>query len=382
MQTAANIGRSITDSCTSRLFADPEGIFRFGGLYHQRAAGLVRAIHTTETARRLATELVSTAEQAYARRQLDIVRLAGLALMDLPLAHEYRSVGLFYQTLGMSGGTENAIKARLFERLADEASGRYRVKALLALGAGSITSSDRKAALFFLQEAMQLMTRDKAADLVTALWVNKGTAVVTGNHGDHQGALAGLQALYPLARTAGRMDAVAYPDYLNSLAVELGEVGRLEEARRVSQMILASPLAPAYPEWTETLADIEVKLRGASRSIVTVPPVPRAPSLPSDSLARIVSWPGDYPQQVEATPIAANHSASIVSLHDWKRRTESQSKGGTFKKPTAEEIRSMDFTEKQATITRSVYAEEVNEDLLDSILKVVCEPDTGDGASA
>jgi hypothetical protein len=43
-----------------------------------------------------------------------------------------------------------------------------------------------------------------------------------------------------------------YYDYMNSFAVELCEVGRLEEAKNVSLIVLASPFAPAYPEWRET----------------------------------------------------------------------------------------------------------------------------------
>lgn len=398
MQTAVNISRLITAPLSQTMISDREERLGFEGLFRHCAAGAVRAIHTTETASRLAAELISVAERAHARRELDTVRSAGEALANLPLPARQRSVGLFYQALVMPGGRDIPARARMFERLADEAPGRYRAKALLALGIGSMHSADYKAALFFLREAMNLMTRDRRPDPATALFVNKSAALVLGSEGDHQGALACLQSLHPLARAASFVDEVAYPNYLNSLAVELGEVGRLEEARRVSQMTLASPLAPAYPEWAETLADIEVRQRGASRSIVIVPPVPEAQSspvaeaqlspvaeaqsAPVESLARIVSWPANYCQPVEATPLAANHSASIVSLHDWKRKIEAKSAGGTWKRPTSEEVRSMDFTEKQAAITRCVYAEEVNEETLDSILRVAIARDTGDGGIA
>ena len=46
-------------------------------------------------------------------------------------------------------------------------------------------------------------------------------------------------------------------DYLNSLAVELGEVGRKYEARNVIKHVLESPFTIAYPEWLETADDLK-----------------------------------------------------------------------------------------------------------------------------
>jgi hypothetical protein len=57
-----------------------------------------------------------------------------------------------------------------------------------------------------------------------------------------------------------------YYDCLNSYAVELGEAGRLYEARNVCDLVLASPFAFAYSEWQQTAED----LRGASRSRIGV----------------------------------------------------------------------------------------------------------------
>lgn len=62
-----------------------------------------------------------------------------------------------------------------------------------------------------------------------------------------------LEQLYPLARFAPPN---IYFDYINSLAVQFGEVGRLEEARNVSASVVAFPFAPHYPETIELLAII------------------------------------------------------------------------------------------------------------------------------
>jgi hypothetical protein len=83
----------------------------------------------------------------------------------------------------------------------------------------------------------------------------------------------------------------AYYDYLNTLAVELGEVGRLEEARNASRIALATRFASAYPEWRETREEIELRGYRAARSTVAVSQrsfdnLMRLPARePSDSLA-------------------------------------------------------------------------------------------------
>ena len=54
----------------------------------------------------------------------------------------------------------------------------------------------------------------------------------------------------------------------SSLAVEYGEIGRIEEASNICKVVLASPCALAYPEWRETGS--EIALRGyKSRSVIS-----------------------------------------------------------------------------------------------------------------
>lgn len=95
-------------------------------------------------------------------------------------------------------------------------------------------------------------------------------AVISSEDGNHLGALALLENLLPLAHSTRLLQPHVYYDYLNSLAVELCEVGRLEEAKNVSQIVVASPLAHAYPECRETHNEIALRGRRASRSTVAV----------------------------------------------------------------------------------------------------------------
>jgi hypothetical protein len=53
-------------------------------------------------------------------------------------------------------------------------------------------------------------------------------------------------------------------DYLNSLAVELAETGRIEEAKDAIGIALRSPFADRYPNWTATRGEIADKERRTS----------------------------------------------------------------------------------------------------------------------
>ncbi|HSF24288.1 MAG TPA: hypothetical protein VLE20_08690 [Blastocatellia bacterium] len=122
----------------------------------------------------------------------------------------------------------------------------------------------------FYAEAMRIVIRNRIFDPVSFCVARRMTAVIRSMEGDHQGALSDLEQMLPLARVVRSVQPYAYYDYLNTLAVEMCAVGRLEEAKNVSEIALASPFAPAYPEWRETHQEIELTGLGASRSTVGV----------------------------------------------------------------------------------------------------------------
>ncbi|MGA9770163.1 MAG: hypothetical protein WBV94_14070 [Blastocatellia bacterium] len=62
-----------------------------------------------------------------------------------------------------------------------------------------------------------------------------------------------MESLVPLIKHASPR---LYYDFLNSYAVELGEVGRMDEAENASGLTIASPFAPYYPEWQATFSEI------------------------------------------------------------------------------------------------------------------------------
>ncbi len=108
----------------------------------------------------------------------------------------------------------------------------------------------------------------------------KKIAIIQSIEGNHKGALQFLEGSFSLIRSISKHFPAHYYNYLNSLAVELGEVGRLNEAQVVCSIALASPFAPAYPEWAETRDELEAKRTSATPLIIAFSQTPEAKPSP------------------------------------------------------------------------------------------------------
>jgi hypothetical protein len=102
----------------------------------------------------------------------------------------------------------------------------------------------------------------KGVDPLTYLQAQRYVAVCRSIEGDHLGALSHLNQLEPALQAFRRVYPTEFLDQLNSRAVELGQLGRVEEARKLLRVALASPIAVNYPTWHDTnreLDEIEAK---------------------------------------------------------------------------------------------------------------------------
>ena len=167
-----------------------------------------------------------------------------------------------------------------------------------------------------------------------------------------------------------------YYDYLDNLAVELCEVGRLEEARNISQIVLASPFAPAYPEWSETSDEIAGRGRRASRSVVAFT------QWISESENQITSEAGNLVQLVApqrfdiASPpdFVTTHTqqrASVVNLLDWKNEVTERKSISKDRQTRLKELRKLPTEDKIAEIWGRLGDEEVDDDLLCEALLIL-----------
>ena len=258
--------------------------------YYQRLiySLLSRSIYTTDGLEFFGKQLVDVARHAFFTKQMDAVEQASQIMLALPISAQLKSVARHYQALcaKRKGDYEGARK--LLERVIDEASPQYIARTLQAIGLTYHACGDINEALSFYVAAGKTAID---CDPLTLAGSQAMISIVRSIHGDHKQALAGLEQLFPLARAIGRHYPAFYYDYLNSLAVELGEVGRTDEARRVCQITFASPFAAAHPTWLETRDEIEAKRTDATPSIVAVSTKPESETQPSreDKSVRVVA---------------------------------------------------------------------------------------------
>lgn len=271
MHMAPKISLVLIGFSSLKRFAESEEAISFPGFYQQLASGLVRSVRNKQVLSALGDRLVLLAEHAHAFRQFDALEETSQILVNLPL-RQYENIGHYYRGLRIQklgrGDLEQA--ARIIESAAETAPPRYRARALISLAGNSLCRGDSRFALSLYSEAVRVGSRDGPLDLFATIHTQKMAAVINGLEGNHHGAVARLETLFPLACSVRASQPHLYYDYLNSLAVELCEVGRLEEAGNASRIALASPFVRAYPEWRETSEEIELRGRRASRSTVAV----------------------------------------------------------------------------------------------------------------
>jgi tetratricopeptide (TPR) repeat protein len=258
----------------------------------------------------LGNRIIRRIRNAHAFRDLQQVCQLAEILQNFPIK-EYQLIGGYYIVWCKCRQREYDIEA--LERIIDQ-SDTYKAKALLSRAAFEGYKGDTTAELSFYNEALRAFPAiSERIDILRAI------AVVKSKEGFHKSAIRDLESLIPIIRHA---DALVYFDYLNSLAVELGEAGRMTEARNISRIVINSPFAFAYPEWQGTAND----LRGESRSFVAFNP---SQYIKSDVLLMPEREHEERPQQ-ESEP------ARVLSLQQWKTKMSNDKDNGEQIKPLEE----------------------------------------------
>ena len=376
--TAASNNLVLTSFSSLKRLAEFEQQVSHARLYQGIAQNLIRGLNTKQALSGFAARVISVADNAYAFRRLDMVGCAGQLLLSLPISRQLESIGNYYKALSLNqGGRGDTDGARLLlEGVAHSASSEYRARAMLALGSNSVAVGDHQTAMSFYRELTRLKTRDNSFNPVTLCVTGRMAAVVKVINGDHRGALSDLESMLPLARLAGSVQPYAYYDYLNTLAVELGELGRLHQARRASEIAIASPFARAYPEWRETFKDIEAKSQRSSRSIVGVrqtisetdrvrQPVSRTKT---DNLLRLPAPETRAPAGLADCP--EDTQARVLNFQQWKTAIKASSRA-IPEEVTAEQRRRMTTGEKLIRLMDLISKDETDDETIDRILEAV-----------
>jgi hypothetical protein len=301
------------------------------GFYQRTVSRLMEGFRNEQVFRDLGGELVVLAEQAHAFRRMDLLGEVGQILMGMPLPETYKAVGRYYQAICAKkfghGDIERA--ERLLERVGENASPEYRIKAVISLGTNCLHRGDIRSALSLYCEASHYVSMARLFDPCATIHTQKMVAVLNSIEGNHRGALSILENLFPFAHTVRRLQPLTYYDCLNSLAVELCAMGRVEEARNASEIVLASPFAAAYPEWRDTREEIKLKQRRRSRSTVAFDRRVADAASGSDTLAagRLMH----FPLPARDSDLAIHESETgepgrVLDMEEWKAKMSALSR--------------------------------------------------------
>lgn len=189
-------------------------------------------------------------------------------MLDLPLTDSMRAVARYYQVILSREQSPRPAIEKLLEEPALPLV--YRARVLQTLWATYVVEGDLNTATMLTIESARIASASSVRDLLSVAQATQQIAVIQSIHGDHKQALANLDTVFPLFRAIGKSCPAPYYDFLNSLAVELGEVGRIVEAEAACAITLASPYAALHPNWTETRDEIAAKRQSASSSFVAV----------------------------------------------------------------------------------------------------------------
>jgi tetratricopeptide (TPR) repeat protein len=387
MQTAASNILILTEFSSSMRLADLLQAISHGGLYQVIASSLTRGVYKGQVVRKLGDTLVALAEYSYAFRQVDALEQISWLLVNSPRLREYETIGCYYQALCVQkfGCGDVAEASRSLERVAESAQPRYRARAMQSLGSNSFHKGDHKSALSFYCEAARFASCNKIYDAYAGLGTHKMIAVISGEDGNHNGAVVLLEELFPLAQSMRRAQPHIYYDYLNSFAVELCAVGRLEQAKKVAENVVASPFAPAYPEWRETLDEIELRGRRASRSTVGFTHLEAIENAESSE----APGPSSGLAEFAADSLGVSHEAAEASnvLRFPVRELAVGSGAARIPSDTAEPARVLNMSERNNTMERGSNetppAKKIYEDLdgrllLLKIMELTAAPDITD----
>lgn len=372
MHTAVNISLILTDRSSLKRFADSQTATSYGGFSQLIASGLIKGLHRERVCRVLGDRLATLAEEAHAFRQMATLERLSQKLVSLPLPRQYETVGRYYEALCVQrfglGDIDKAVS--LLVPVAEGGPTRYRVRAMMSLAANCYCQRDNESALSLYSEAARFASCSKIHDPYATLGTQRMFAVINSDDGNHRDALTLLENLFPLAHAMRSAQPHVYYDYMNSLAVELCEVGRLEEAKNVSRIVLASPFASAYPEWRETHDEIELRGLRASRSVVafskTIAEAPLSQPTVDASFSpapleggNVVRLPlanrGESLASLETSP--ASQPARVLCMQEWKEKMAKQSNGDPHKqrpRPTTSEEKAARLDEMENLGTRGM----------------------------
>src|SRR5262249_22889037 len=180
------------------------------------------------------------------------------AILALPADRGLHNVAHYYSAYALGRAGDSDQTRNVLDRLIGSALPQHRPRIILGLAGrhledGNLTESTK----------IYIEAGRAAADMdpLSKSQALRGLALIRSLKGDHAGSLADLERLFPVMRSFATSYADDYRYYLNNLAYELGQVGRIDEARAAINVALRSPNAHRFPDWAETAQELETMRR-------------------------------------------------------------------------------------------------------------------------
>jgi hypothetical protein len=183
------------------------------------------------------------------------------------------ALGLYYQSISLNRTRfGNVFEAEQLARTLSESPNlTLRIGAPLLLAANRLNWGQIDEAKRLLLESNKALLQSR--DLLYLANSQNLLAIYKSLEGDHAGSLRSLLGLKNYLPSLRFHYPATYFNYLNSISVELCELGFLEAAAEYIKPTLKSPYLKAYPEWRETAVEIqEAKaLKLVNKSFVSYP---------------------------------------------------------------------------------------------------------------
>lgn len=202
--------------------------------------------------------LLQLARHAHANRRFDLLESVcdsiTALLPDTPFARTAR----YHKAhcLRIKGNPEQA--RVLLSQSIELAPAEFKARALLTFAGTFFDTGETRELAAFSAEALNA---SRGRDILSEAQAVRNLAIANAVEGNHEAALNTLERLLPTMRIIGAFYPVDLLSHLNSLAIELGEVGRVDEANKVIDYILGTPYADRQPEWHNTKLELATKPR-------------------------------------------------------------------------------------------------------------------------
>jgi tetratricopeptide (TPR) repeat protein len=240
-------------------------------LYRRIALAILKSANESQL-REVGNRLTNLADQALGLHRAEIVEQISDILINSSLPRQYQSIGQYYQAINILRRGEPARARAILETLAGSEITplKYRAKAIKDIGSIYYDSSDYNEAIRLFVEALHAASPRYGRDVDSVTTSHWNIAIIRGLLGDNKGAVAALEGLSSPIRSLAAKHPIFFYIYANSLAVEYGELGRIEEAQNAVRIALSTPFTHQLPQILNTAEEIEQKVRRASHSTVAL----------------------------------------------------------------------------------------------------------------